>query len=150
NAPVQLTFGPVKFSGVVPSRDGTRLFAVGNENKGRLARYDVARNQLVPWLPGLSAEYVVVSHDGKWIVYTTFPDATLWRSRPDGSERVQLSFSPSVAALPRWSPDDTQIVFQGWKGSEKFRMYVVSTTGGAPRRLTSSGFTETDPSWSPD
>ena len=40
NAPVQLTFGPVKFSGVMPSRDGRRLFAVGDENKGRLARYD--------------------------------------------------------------------------------------------------------------
>ncbi len=150
NTPVQLTFGPIKFSGVMPSRDGRRLFAVGDENKGRLARYDIATKQLVPWLPGLSAEHVAVSHDGKWIVYTAFPDATLWRSRPDGSERVQLSFSPMVAALPRWSPDDTQIAFDGWKGSERFRMYVVSASGGPPRRLTSSGTTEADPSWSAD
>jgi Tol biopolymer transport system component len=134
----------------MPSRDGTRLFAVGDENKGRMARYDVASKQWVPHLSGFSAEHVVASHDGKWIADTAFPDATLWRSRPDGSERVQLSFSPMVAALARWSPDDSQIAFMGWRGSEKLRMYVVSATGGAPRRLTSSAVAENDPSWSPD
>ena len=150
NAPVQLTFGPVKFSGVMPSRDGRRIFAVGDQNKGRLARYDTVSKQFVPYLSGLSAEGVAVSHDGRWVAYTAFPEGTLWRSRLDGSERVQLSFLPAVAALPRWSPDDTQIAFYGWKGSEKFRIYLVPATGGTPRLAMSSTVQEADPSWSPD
>ena len=150
DVPVQLTFGPTKFSGVMPSRDGKRLFAVGGNYKGRLARYDTGSKQFVPYLSGLSAEGVAVSHDGRWVAYTAFPEGTLWRSRLDGSERVQLSFLPGVAALPRWSPDDTQIAFYGWKGSEKFRIYLVPATGGTPRRATSSTVAEWDPSWSPD
>ena len=148
DAPVQLTFGPTKFSGVMPSRDGKRLFAVGGNYKGRLARYDTVSKQFVPYLSGLSAEGVTVSHDGRWVAYTAFPEGTLWRSRLDGSERVQLSFPPGVAALPRWSPDDTQIAFVGWKGSEKFRIYLVAATGGTPRRAMSSTVTA-NPSWDP-
>jgi Tol biopolymer transport system component len=148
--PVQLTFGPVRFSSVMPSRDGTRLFAVGHQNKGQVVRYDAGSKQFVPYLPGLSAEGVELSHDGRWVAYTAFPEETLWRSRLDGSERIQLSFPPAVAALPRWSPDDTQIAFIGWKGSEKFRIYLVPATGGAPRRAMSSTVQESDPSWSPD
>jgi hypothetical protein len=29
----------------------------------------------------------------------------------DGSERIQLSYTPSLALLPRWSPDGMEIVF---------------------------------------
>jgi len=150
NEPVQLTFGPIKFSGVMPSRDGRRLFALGDESKGRLARYDTVSRHFVPYLSGLSAEGVAVSNDGRWVAYTAYPEGTLWRSRLDGSERLQLSFPPVVAALPRWSPDDTQIAFYGWKGSEKYRMYLVAAVGGPPRRATSSTVREWDPSWSPD
>jgi Tol biopolymer transport system component len=150
NAPVQLTFGPLKFSGLMPSRDGKRLFAVGEKFKGRLARYDTHSKQFVPYLSGLSAEGVAVSHDGRWVAYTAFPEGTLWRSRVDGSERVQLSFPPAIAALPHWSPDDTQIAFHGWTGSEKFRVFLVSAAGGTPRRAISSTATTSDPSWDPD
>ena len=150
NQPVQLTFGPIRFSGVMPSRDGRRLFALGDESKGRLARYDTGSRHFVPYLSGLSAEGVAVSHDGRWVAYTTFPEGTLWRSRVDGSERMQLSFPPAIAALPHWSPDDTQIAFQGWTGSEKFRVFLVSAAGGTPRRAISSTATASDPSWDPE
>jgi hypothetical protein len=52
--PVQLTFGPLLFSGVMPSRDGKRLFVVGDQRKGRLARYDAGTKQFVPYLDELS------------------------------------------------------------------------------------------------
>jgi eukaryotic-like serine/threonine-protein kinase len=148
--PVQLTFGPMLFSGVMPSRDGKRLFVVGDQRKGRLARYDVGSKQFVPYLDELSAEGVALSGDGRWVAYTAFPEGTLWRSRTDGSERLQLTYSPSVAALPRWSPDGTQIAFFSWTASETPRIYVVPAAGGSPRRATSSVLPEADPSWAPD
>ncbi len=153
-APVQLTFGPVRFSGAIPSHDGKRLFAVGDIPRGRLVRYDVASKQFEPYLGGLSAEGVVVSPDGQWVAYTSFPDGTLWRSRLDGSERLSLTSGPLIAALPRWSPDGTHIAFFAWTGSwtsaDSRRIYVVEASGGAPRRLTTGTRPEGDPSWSKD
>ena len=148
--PVQLTFGPLLFSGVMPSRDGKRLFAVGDQRKGRLVRYDPASKQFVDYLGGISADGVSVSGDGRWMAYTAFPEGTLWRSRTDATERVQLTFPPMVALLPRWSPDGTQLAFFGGTSTESFRVYLMPATGGTPRRATAGTLPEADPSWSPD
>jgi len=148
--PVQLTFGPLRFSGVMPSRDGKRLFAVGDQRKGRLARYDAQSKHYVDYLGGISAEGVAVSGDGRSMAYTSFPDGTLWRSRTDGSERVQLTFAPLTGLMPRWSPDGTQLAFFGGPSTESFRVYVMSAAGGTPRRVTTGTLPEADPSWSPD
>ena len=150
SGPVQLTFGPIIFSGVMPSRDGKRLFAVGDQRKGRLVRYDAASRRFVPFLGELSAEGVALSSDGAWVAYVTYPEGALWRSRADGSERVQLTFSPMQAALPRWSPDGTEIAFFAAIGSGTPRIYLVPATGGTPRRATAGTLAEADPSWSPD
>ena len=148
--PAQLTFGPVRFSGVTPSRDGKHLFATGDLEKGRLARYDITSKQFVEYLAGISAEGAAISNDGRWVTYMAFPEGTLWRSRVDGGERLQLSFPPMVAWLPRWSPDDSQIAFFGGTALENARVYVVPAAGGAPRRATAGTVSEFDPTWSPD
>ena len=110
----------------MPSRDGKRLFAVGDQENGRLVRYDAGSKQFVPFLSDLSAEGVVVSPDGRSVAYSAFPDATLWRSGIDGAGRVQLTSPPMRAGLPRWSPDGTQIAFTGQIGSQPFKVFVVS------------------------
>jgi Tol biopolymer transport system component len=138
------------FSGVMPSRDGKRLFVVGDQRKGRLARYDAGTKQFVPYLDELSAEGIAVSGDGRWVAYTAYPEGTLWRSRTDGSERLQLTSSQALAALPRWSPDGTEIAYFSWTAFETPRIYMVSAAGGSPRRATSGVLPETDPTWAPD
>jgi Tol biopolymer transport system component len=148
--PVQLTFGPLRFSGVMPSRDGKRLFAVGDLRKGRLVRYDPQSKHYVDYLGGISAEGAAVSGDGRSMAYTSFPEGTLWLSRTDGSERVQLTFAPLTGLMPRWSPDGTQLAFFGGPSTESFRVYLMSATGGTPRRVTTGTLPEADPSWSPD
>jgi eukaryotic-like serine/threonine-protein kinase len=148
--PVQLTFGPVRFTAVLPSRDGRRLFALGDLQKGHLARYDAGSKQFVEYLGGLSAEGVATSPDGGSIVYTAFPENTLWRSRLDGSGRAQITFPPEFAVLARWSPDGSQIAYTGGRTRELSRIYLVAANGGTPRRATSGNERELDPTWSPD
>ena len=40
----------------------------------------------------------------------SYPEGVLWRSRVDGSERLQLTVPPGYAVNPRWSPDGKKIV----------------------------------------
>jgi Tol biopolymer transport system component len=147
--PVQLTVGPLAFMGPTLSPDGKRLFAVGVQNRGELMRYDRKSRQFVSYLSGLSAEGLDFSRDGEWVTYVSFPQAALWRSRLDGSQRLQLTDSSMVVGLPRWSPDGKRIAFSARKPSEEWKIFVVSADGGSPEQLT-PGEGSLDPTWSPD
>jgi eukaryotic-like serine/threonine-protein kinase len=68
-------------------------------------RYDPESKQFVPYLSGISAEGVSFSKDGQWVAYTSYPEGTLWPSKVDGSDRLQLTSAPMQAFLPRWSPE---------------------------------------------
>jgi Tol biopolymer transport system component/DNA-binding winged helix-turn-helix (wHTH) protein len=130
--PEQLTSSPLALVTPVPSRDGKKLFVVGKADRGELVRYDFKSGQFVPFLGGISAEFLDVSKDGQWVAYVSYPEGTLWRSRIDGSERLQLTFPPDFATVPRWSPDGKTIVF-GYRtdGEKLHRIYEVSSEGGS-------------------
>jgi len=130
-APVQLTTGPIKFGAATPSADGKQLFVVGSQPRIELVRYQSKTRQFVPVLGGISAEELEVSPDGQWITYTTYPESNLWRSKLDGSERLQLTFPPVNAHEPRWSPDGKQILFT----DVPRRMFIVSADGGSLQHL---------------
>ncbi|HKS95795.1 MAG TPA: hypothetical protein VJV74_06620, partial [Terriglobia bacterium] len=98
-----------------------------------------------------SAQDVSFSKDGQWVAGVTFPDGILWRSKLDGSEKLQLTSPPVYAMLPEWSPDGQEIVFYSRLARGKpSRLYEVRVAGGAPRELMPevSG-NQADPSWSP-
>jgi len=148
--PMQLTNGPLDFTHPVPSRDGKRIFTVGVQPRGELVRYD-GKTGFVPYFGGISAAGLAFSPDGQWIAYISVPDRTLWRSKLDGSERLQLTnISEMWASLPRWSPDGKQIVFMGRRNNTNWRAYLVSPDGGAPRDLLPGAEAGYDPAWSPD
>ena len=87
----------------------------GFQARGELIRYDAQRRGFVPFLSGISASDLRFSRDGEWVAYVSYPEGTLWRSRVDGSDRLQLTSPPVIAALPHWSPDGTQIAFRTCK-----------------------------------
>lgn len=92
---VQLTNGPLSYhQGAVPSRDGRQIFAIGTKQRGELVRYDFNSKQFLPYLSGISALSPTFSRDGNWVAYVSYPDHTLWRSRLDGSDRLQLTYCP--------------------------------------------------------
>ena len=148
--PVRVTAGPLDFSSPVPSPDGRKLYVIGEQQRAELERYDSKSSQFVPYLPGLSAGQLDFSRDGQWVTYVTHPEGALWRSKLDGSERLQLTYPPLVAAMPRWSPDGKQIAFQGILGAKTPKVFVVASDAGAPPRelIPDDQKSEEDPSWS--
>jgi Tol biopolymer transport system component/DNA-binding winged helix-turn-helix (wHTH) protein len=150
--PVQLTSGPIGWSGPIPSKDGKEIFNTGNILRGELVRYDAKSRQLQSFLGGISAEGVAFSPDGKLIAYVTFPEGILWRANRDGSNPIQLTDLPWYPELPRWSPDGTQILFHSadadGRGSKAF---LIPSMGGSPQLLLPEDKDpEQDHSWSPD
>ncbi len=148
--PVVLTAGPIHYLSPIPSADGKRVFVIGDQSRGELARFDMKTGQFVPYLSGISAEGVSFSSDGHWVAYGGYPDATLWRSRVDGSERLQLTFPPLRAYLPYWSPDGKSIGFMGREPGKSWQVYVMSAAGGTPRVISPQDRNYGDPNWSPD
>ena len=151
--PIQLTFSPLSLSSPLPSKDGKKLFVVGQTYRGELERYDSKSAQFLPFLGGISAEYVDFSKDGKWVAYVSYRDGALWRSKLDGSERLQLTYAPMYAVLPRWSPDGRNIIFFEFAltADKPARIYEISSDGGTPRQLMPDDSSQQmDPNWSPD
>ncbi|GAC1617477.1 MAG: hypothetical protein PVS2B2_14220 [Candidatus Acidiferrum sp.] len=150
HVPLQLTTGPLSFSSVLPSRDGSKVFVVGTQPRGELVRYDAQSRQFLPFLSGISASELDFSRDGRWVTYVSYPDNTLWRSRADGSDRLQLTYSPVEAHLPRWSPDGKQIAFIAVH-ENRWKVFLISLQGGTPQELLSQADDDQfDPVWSPD
>jgi len=148
--PVQLTTGPMNVGEPVPSRDGKQLFVQGWQPRGELVRYDAQSGQFAPFLAGISAMGLDFSRDGEWVAYNHYADGTMWRSKVDGTQKLQLAFPPMQAYLPRWSPDGKQIVFFGHPPGEPWQIYVVPAAGGAPELIYRSETNLADPNWSPD
>lgn len=151
--PIQLTSSPMSLYSPITGKDGKKLFVVGRTYRGELTRYDSKSGQFSPYLSGISAEYLDFSKDGQWVAYTSYPDGTIWRSRLDGSERLQLTYPPVYAVMPRWSPDSKQIIFFEFpqSSSKPARMYAVPAEGGSPKvLLPDDPHHQQDPNWSPD
>jgi Tol biopolymer transport system component len=145
--PVKLTNGPMSFLWPAASKNGKQLFAIGRLGRGELVRYDSKSQGLFPYLSGISAEGIAFSRDRAWIAYVMYPEATLWRSRVDGSERLQLSFPPNSAALPNWSPDGKRIVFTV-HSAYAYRLNLISADGGSAEEPLPDYIGEA--SWLPD
>jgi len=148
--PVQLTSGPMLFPWGVPSPNENRFYADGWLQKAEMVRYDNRAQGFVPFLSGISADYVDFSRDGKWVTYVSVPDSSLWRSRIDGSERLQLTFPPAGPFLPHWSPDGSQIIYTDFESGKRPKSFLISAQGGTPIEMYSEEANQFDANWAPD
>jgi Tol biopolymer transport system component/DNA-binding winged helix-turn-helix (wHTH) protein len=149
--PTQLTVGLSDlWQPPLPSPDGRTLWAIGSHLRGELTTVDPVTRRLQPFLGGLPAEGVSFSPDRKWIVYTAYPEGTLWRSHPDGSEKKQITKPPLVARFPQWSPDGSTIAFMASQLGSIWRIYLVPASGGEPHLMLEDKTNQGVPNWSPD
>ncbi len=142
--PRKLTALPLSLHNATPNpRDGKTVFALGTKERGELVRYDEKTKQFASFLGGISAEDVVFSKDGKWVVYRSFPDGILWRSRVDGSDRLQLSYA-RVGESISFTPDGNSVTYDA-----NGNINTVSIDGGDPKAIVKEkGAFLAD--WSPD
>ncbi|MBU1983592.1 hypothetical protein KJ815_04180 [bacterium] len=103
------------------------------------------------------------SPDGSRIVFGSFRDAQgnpfgtadiYAMNSSDGSELARLTDSPWEDNDPEWSPDGTRIVFKSTRNTQQSgreEIYIMSSDGADPQRLTTTSGWESDhdPSWSP-
>ena len=150
--PIQLTSSPIPLGGVFPTPDGKKFLLTGHTDHGELSRFDSRHRKALPYLGGISAEYLDFSKDGQWVAYVLYPEGTLWRSRVDGSDR-------SNSAIPRY----TRWCLAGHRTANKSRSWMerwANTTahlhGSRPRAaarvllLPDDQKHQADPTWSPD
>ncbi len=133
--PSQLTKGPIALDHPTATTDGSRIFAIGSHNEYSLLRIDPKTSAKTAMLSESGATDMDFSLDGQWAVYAAREDGTLWKSRIDGSNRVQLTAGAAGAFAPHWSPDQKQILFTGFLLDKQPRLYVVSAQGGAPKTV---------------
>ena len=139
STPIRLTAGPLDFQAPQPSLDGKKIYAVGSQPRAEVVKYDARSQQFLPFLGGISAGNVSFSRDGKWISYITWPEGELWRSRLDGSEKLQLTSAPLLVDSAEWSPDGKQIAFSAIVPGDRDYVYVIPFTGGVHQRIPTSG-----------
>jgi Tol biopolymer transport system component/DNA-binding winged helix-turn-helix (wHTH) protein len=149
--PIHLVSGPIHWDPPIPSKDGTKIFAPGAVPHGELIQFEPQTKQLLPFLGGISAEYLSFSKDGSQVAYVTYPEGVLWRAKADGSERMQLTKPPLYPTVCHWSPDGTQILFTAQVDSWKSELYRVPAEGGTSALLLPENqIDQEDGNWSPD
>ena len=112
--------------------------------------FDRRSREFRPFLPGISANDVDFSPNGRWIAYVRLPDTTLWVSHPDGTDAHQIVFPESNIELPRWSPDGRQIAFTAELPGKPWRIFVVPARDGKAREASRGTDNQGAPTWSPD
>jgi len=144
---------PVKIGSLrgLVAGEGNKLYiAIDKGSRGELLKFSLKHDEPAAFLPGLSATYLTFSRDHEWIAYVATGDRSLWRSRADGSEALQLTKPPMDVEIPAWSPDGRRIAFTGRGPGKPARIYVVNRDGGVPEEAAEGNDNQGGPSWSPD
>ena len=155
SAPVRLTAGPIGFLSLAAIRDDRRLLTIGGgtHDQIELLRSTPDRKLFFPMIKLGEIFGANLTPTGDWLALI-LPGThawTLWRSRPDGAERIQLASDfPGTVDRPRWSPDGTKIVFQGAREGRPWNIYMVAAKGGTTQELLPNDQAHEYPDWLPD
>jgi Tol biopolymer transport system component len=147
---VRLTSGPMSLSTASLGKDNKKIWAIGVQPAVEVVKYDRGSKKFVPVIPGVSATDLAFSADGKWVTYVAIPEGTLWRSRANGKDRLQLTSATEQAALPVWSPDGKQIAYVSMKPGESWKLFLVPAGGGTPQEVLTESGSQIDANWSAD
>jgi len=127
------------------------FFFIGTDARSELLEYFSSNRSFLPFGDTLpTANRVAFSRDGKWMAWISTDDNTLWRSRVDGTEQVQLTGQPMEVFMMQWSPDGRQLAFMAREPGKVWQIYVIGADGGDLHRLLTEDRNEADPDWSPD
>jgi dipeptidyl aminopeptidase/acylaminoacyl peptidase len=96
------------------------------------------------------------------VVDTDFHYSHLWTINVESKEKKRLTEGAFSVSNPQWSPDGKWIAFVMSKSGiqesaftdisedRNTDIYVVASSGGSPRQITTNPAADTNPQWSPD
>jgi Tol biopolymer transport system component/DNA-binding winged helix-turn-helix (wHTH) protein len=150
-APRQITNGPLDYEAPSTSPGSDRIFFIGANTQIELLRAMPHSATFAPLDQNLSAaELAQYSPDGKWIAWVNAADNSLWRSRSDGSERIELTTPPLRIFTMKWSPDDRRLAVMGLEPGQPWKIYLIDAEGGKLTPALNEDRNEADPAWMPD
>jgi TolB protein len=95
-----------------------------------------------------------VSPDGKDVALILSKDGNpeLYIKNIRSGTLTRLTNTPRAAeASPDWSPDGSQIVYASdQNGTGRPQLFIISRTGGTPRRISNRGTENVAPDWGPN
>lgn len=149
--PRQITNGPLDDEAPSPVPGSHRVYFIGVDLQIELLKAKQNSSSFIDLDQNLnSAALVEYSQDGRWVAWLNASDGSLWRSRADGSERIELTTPPVRIFSMKWSPDARQLALMAEEPGKPWRLYLLDADGGKPAPLLNESRNEADPNWSAD
>lgn len=146
--PVRLTNGPLEFQSPATGPGSSRVFFTGIDYRRETLVYSLSAHHFLALANNLgSAALIDYSRDGQWVAWLNAADNTVWRSRVDGSERLQITTSSLPIFSIRWSPDNQSIALMARAAGKPWAIYLVAANGGNLRPVVEERLGEADPNW---
>lgn len=145
--PFVVTNGPLNYRSPVVSSNGNTVFFLGLNTHSELLQYDHATKSFIPNLRLHTAQYVRYSRDGQWVTWIGLRGSTLWRSRTDGSQALQLTPAGLEVYMVEWSPDGNHLILMAREPGKLWRLYMVDRDGSNLVGLLDEKRNQADPSW---
>jgi Tol biopolymer transport system component len=149
--PRQITNGPLDYEAPTASPLNDRIYFIGVNSQIELLHALPKSSIFTPLDQELStaglAEY---SPDGQWVAWLNGSDGSLWRSRADGRDRIELATPPQHIFAMKWSPDNKRLALMAEEPGSPWKIYLIDADGGIPIRLLNEDRNEADPDWSAD
>ena len=149
--PRQITNGPLDYEAPSTSPGSHRIQFIGVDWQIELLRATPKSNAFLALESNLStAALAVYSADGQWVAWLNASDGSLWRSRANGTERLELTTPPFRIFNMKWSPDHRQLALMGEEPGKPWRVYLMDADGGKLTPALNEDRNEADPDWAAD
>jgi len=148
--PYPLTSGPDSLHVAIPQQMGSRIFAFSFRPHREMVKIEPGTGRESTLSFDSAAAGASISPNEEMMVYSNWPDGSLWSSRADGSARLRLASPPLRGSEPRWSPNSGEILFTGIREGQARYVYVISADGGSLHAVLPADWEGTEADWSPD
>lgn len=149
--PQQITNGPLVYQAPSTSPGSHRIYFIGADVQIELLHALPNSSVFTALDQNLSAAALATfSPDGQWVAWLNAADGSLWRSRGNGTERIELTTPPLSIFGMKWSPDDKQLALMAELPGKPWKLYLMDADGGMPTPALKEDRNEADPAWSPD
>ena len=149
--PRQITNGPLDYEAPSTSPGSDRIYFIGVNSQIELFHALPKSSVFTALDQSLSAaDLAEYSPDGNWVAWLNASDGSLWRSRVDGTDRIELTTPPLRIFSMKWSPDNKRLALMAEEPGTPWKLYLLDADGGKPTPLLNEDRNEADPYWSAD